>query len=228
VKKNETNIVSIGESLETYSRLFPSSLFLWGVRAFDFIPFVRSIAMTNPAIEAISKAVSEAIHKVCFIYPTVGAAMFDEPRERLALMLTKLVQQAVEKVEQERDFLGGKAVEMRFKVSALTAELAAKDKEIERLKGRLQFADRERESFHQLNTNIASELQEIRPQLTSLRTACEAAKRELREPVRQWDERTEHERKRDFGRTDEPYMISVAREVVDQLTAALAREEKDK
>lgn len=97
---------------------------------------------------------------------------------------------------------------------------------VSRLKQKLAALEDERDWLKTCtNTRAYGKLQaendQLRTTVTSLREACEGASQALQSPVRQWDERNNRERQRDFGRTDEPYMIHIARTVIQELTAAL-------
>ena len=97
---------------------------------------------------------------------------------------------------------------------------------VSRLKQKLAALEDERDWMKTCtNTRAYGKLQaendQLRTTVTSLREACEGASQALQSPVRQWDERNNRERQRDFVRTDEPYMIHIARTVIQELTAAL-------
>lgn len=97
---------------------------------------------------------------------------------------------------------------------------------VSRLKQKLAALEDERDWLKTCtNGKLQAENDQLRTTVTSLREACEGASQALQSPVRQWDERNNRELQRDFGRTDEPYMIQVARSVIAQLATALQSSE---
>lgn len=97
---------------------------------------------------------------------------------------------------------------------------------VSRLKQKLAALEDERDWLKTCtNGKLQAENDQLRTTVTSLREVCEGASQALQSPVRQWDERNNRERQRDFGRTDEPYMIQVARSVIAQLATALQSSE---